>query len=390
MSYAYEKKFDAVIVGAGVIGCSIAYSLARKSGGKMKVAVLERNSIGSETSSGSAGMLAAQIEVEERSPMLDLALESRKLFGPLAAELRSAAGVDIAHFESGILETAFTPEREAALKARRARQKSASLDCDWLSGDEVVEKFPFIGKKPLGGFWVPSDGQVSAHKLTSALSEAAKKLGVQFFETENFDELDLRPPRLESVETNLSKFTADFFIFAAGPWNGKLLKGLVPVEPVRGQILIFEIPEPWRARHSWRSPIYLGDTPDSDPVHCYLVPKDDNHVLLGATVQRRGFDRLEDEAATRKMTRYACSIFPDLADFPYKGSWVGLRPGSPDGLPLLGALDGMENAFIAGGHYRNGILLAPVTGKFMAELILDGKTSLPLDPFSPSRFRASR
>ncbi len=386
MSYEYEKKFDVVIVGAGVIGCSIAYSLARKSAGKLKVAVLERNSIGSETSSGSAGMLAAQIEVETQSPLLGLALASRKLFGPLAAELKSATGIDIAHSESGILELAFTAEHERALRLRETWQKGAGLECEWLSSDRVVKKFPFIQKKPLGGFWVAKDGQVSASKLTIALAEGAKNLGVNFFEFENFDEIDLNAPHLDFVETNLSKFTADHFVFAAGPWTGKILKGLVPVEPVSGQILIFDMPESWRNRHPWLSPIYFGNTPGDDPVHCYFVPKGDHHLLLGATVQSRGFDRLENSAASKKMTDYACGIFPELADFPYKGSWVGLRPGSPDGMPLLGALHSFENVYVASGHYRNGILLSPITGKLMAELILDGKPSLSLDPFSPARF----
>ena len=138
MSYIYEKKFDVVIVGAGVIGCSIAYHLARLSDGKMKVAVLERNSVGSETSSGSAGMLAAQIEVESQSPLLSLALESRRLFGPLAEVLKDQTGVDVGYRANGILETAYTPERAAALRARRDWQAGAGLDCRagaaWLIG----------------------------------------------------------------------------------------------------------------------------------------------------------------------------------------------------------------------------------------------------------------
>ncbi len=387
MSYIYEKKFDVVIVGAGVIGCSIAYHLARLSDGKMKVAVLERNSVGSETSSGSAGMLAAQIEVESQSPLLSLALESRRLFGPLAEVLKDQTGVDVGYRANGILETAYTPERAAALRARRDWQAGAGLECELWTGDEVSSRFPFLHRGAQCGFWVPADGQVSAHKLTAAFAQAARKLGVEFFEFESFDDIDLHPPRLNVLETNLSRFSAGQYVFAAGPWTGKILKSRLPIDPVRGQILIFEIPQRWRAHHPWTSPIYIGDTPGSDPVHCYLVPKDDHHLLLGATVQRRGFDRLEDAAASKRMTDFACSVFPELADFPYKGSWVGLRPGSPDGLPILGPLSGMTNAFVAGGHYRNGILLAPVTGKLMAELLIDGKSSLPLDPFSPARFK---
>lgn len=382
----YEKKFDIVVIGAGVIGCSIAYHLAKESGGKLKVGVIERNNVCAETSGGSAGMTAAQIEADGAGPFLELALASRKMFAPLANELKETAGVDIEYLQSGILEAAFQPERERKLKDRLARQKQAGLECEWWDAAAIRQKFPFFTKPALGGLWAPGDGQVSANRLTLGFAEAAKRLGVEIYEFESFEEIRLSKPRLDFVETNISKFSAGKFVFATGPWTGKLLGAAAPVEPVKGQILIFELPENLKKPGAWESPVYIGDTPGESPIHCYFVPKRDGHLLLGATMDRKGFDRSENPQAAERMTRYACEIFPGLENFPFKGSWVGLRPGPPDGLPILGALPGFENVFVAGGHLRNGILLGPVTGKLLAELLIHGKPSLSLDPFSPARF----
>ena len=384
--YSYEKKFDAVIVGAGVIGCSIAYFLARESQGKFKVGVIERNTVGEESSSGAAGMLAAQIECESGGPFLELSIRSRALFDWIAPELKEISNVDIEYVKSGIGSIAFNSEDEKEIKARLDWQKKDGLKCEWRTSQQLSKQFPFLASNSLGGFWVPEDGQVSAHRLTLAFSEAAKKLGVRFFENESFDRLALKEGKIDFLETNLSKFLAEKFIFAAGAWTGELLGKLAPVEPVKGQILIFGMPASWRKAHDWQSPLYVGKTAGPSPIHCYFVPKTDGHLLLGATSENRGLDKSISKIATDKMAEYACKIFPELASFPFKGVWAGLRPGSQDHLPILGLVPQFKNVYAASGHFRNGILLSPITGKLFAELFLEGRTSFPLDPFSPERF----
>ena len=342
--YNYEKKYDVVIIGGGVIGCSIAYHLARDSKGKLKVAVIERNIVGEEASSGAAGMLAAQIEADRPGPFLDLAVHSRGLFGPLARELKDLTGVDVEYAKGGILSAAFTDADAAALKERLAWQKSAGLSCDWLTPDKVSAAFPFLKPGSLGGFWVPEDGQVSSNRLTAAFAEGAKKLGVEFFENESFDEVRLDGPRLSSVETNLSKFVAGNFVFAAGAWTGGLLGAKAPVGPVKGQVLIFRMPEKWREARPWVSPVFCGTTPGPGKIHCYFVPKMDGCVWVGATMEDRGMDKSENESATREISDYVSGVFPDIASFPYHGCWVGLRPAAPDRLPVIGLVSGSRTA----------------------------------------------
>ncbi len=387
MSYSFEKKYDCVIVGAGAIGCSIAFFLAKESQGKYKVAIVDRNVVGDETSSGAAGMLAAQIESESAGPFFDLQVQSREIFKWLSGELEDTTGINIQYLPKGIAALAIDSAQEKILKDRMDWQTKAGHACEWLSPDTLAQKFPFIKKKSLGALVATQDGQVSSSALVQALSEAAKKLGVDIHESDGFDDLQLKHPKHDALETYLSRYVADKFVFAAGSWTGRLLNGAVPVDPVKGQILIYETPSGWAKSRNWQTPIYAGEVPNSPvPAACYLVPKGDNEIWVGATSEKRGLDKSENEAASNALAKYAAEVMPDLSSFKLKTVWIGLRPGTPDNLPVLGLLPGSENAYVASGHYRNGILLSAVTGKLMADLILKGKTTLNIDPFSPARF----
>lgn len=386
MSYSYEKKYDAVIAGAGVIGCSIAFFLARESQGKFKVALVDRNILGDEASSGAAGMLAAQIETEEPGPFLDVQVQSREIFKWLAGELDDLTGINIHYVKKGILDLAVTPEHEQNLRARMQWQKASGLPIEWLSGEEISRGYPFIKKKVAGGLFAPEDAQLSSPHLVRALGAAAKKLGVDVYESEGFEDPALNPPRQDFLETNLSKFTAGHFIFAAGAWTGRLLSGQVPIEPVKGQILIYETPAGWAKSKGWETPIFCGKIPGPNSAVSYLLPKPGDEVWVGTTAEKRGLDKSENLEATRLIAKYWTEFLPELSTFNLKSVWTGLRPGTPDGLPVLGLLPGFENVHVAGGHFRNGILLSAVTGKIFADILLRGKSSVNLEPFSPSRF----
>lgn len=376
-----EKKYDVVIIGAGVIGCSIAYFLTQESERKLKIVVLDKNGIGGEASAGAAGMLASQIETESPGPFFNLCTESRALFPNLAEELLQTCGVDIEYLASGILSLAYTDQEAESQQNRINWQKNLGLECEWLSQDKIAQRLPFLAKEPLGGFWSARDGQVSSNRLTMAFAESAKKLGVDFYEQQDVGELNLKTSQLVSLQTKTRKFSADRYIFSAGSWTGKILKNFVPVKPVKGQILIFKTP---KNISLWESPIFCGSTPDG--IHCYLVPKKDGHLYVGATDEDCGFDKEENEEATKRLSQYVSELFPEISNSPWKGVWVGLRPDTPDHLPILGQAPGFKNVFVASGHYRNGILLAPISGKILAELILKGKSTFPIEPFSPVRF----
>ena len=386
MNYSYEKKYDAVIAGGGVIGCSIAFFLARESQGKFKVVVVDRNIVGDEASSGAAGMLAAQIETEDPGPFLDIQVQSREIFKWLSGELEDSTGIDIRYHKKGILELARDAEHRKLLEERLKWQKAAGLPIEWLTREQIARAYPYLKKTAEGGLLAPEDGQVSSSHLVQALAAAAKKLGVDIYESEGIEDPVLKPPRQDSFDTSISKFTAGHFIFATGAWTGRLLSGRVPIEPVKGQILIYETPPGWAKARGWETPVYCGKVPGSVPMVCYLVPKSDDEVWVGATAEKRGLDKSENAEATKALARYAAEVLPDLASFKLKSVWTGLRPGTPDGLPVLGLLPGFENIHVAGGHFRNGILLSAVTGKIFSDILLKGKSSFDLEPYSPDRF----
>jgi glycine oxidase len=328
-------------------------------------------------------MLAAQIETEHPGPLLELMLESRRLYGEVAPELTVRTGINPQHLASGILSAAFHAEEEPVLRKRFEWQQKAGLVCEWWTPEQIAAKFPFF-KKSFGGLWAPQDAQVSSGATASAFAEAARKLGVDIYENEGVNALEIQEPRLEGLETHLSRFTAGRYVFAAGAWIGTLLNARLPVQPMKGQILIYDLPQ--RLRKEWKSPVYCGKVPGPEPMVLYFVPKEDGTLLVGATVETRGFDKSENPEATARMAKAAAEVFPELARLKPRSTWQGLRPGTPDLLPVMGPMPRLDNVFVAGGHFRNGILLAPITGKLMAELLIDGKTSLPIDAFSPARF----
>jgi len=387
MSAITEQKFDVVIIGAGIIGCSIAYHLARDSRGSLKIAVLDKGSIGSEASSGAAGMLAAQIESEKQGPLLQLAVRSRGIYHLLADELKDFCGVDIQYSKKGILSLALNPEINKTLKKTFTWQKEAGLQCEWLEPDMLERKFPFLTRPPLGAFFCPEDGQVASSSVVRAFEIGARKLGVQFFENNEVVDHETRGTKVVSISTvNGMRFSAGTFIAANGPWLGQLFKSTLPVGPVKGQILIYEMAAGWRYRNSWQTPVYCGSTSRSSRWSCYFVPKQDGNLLVGATSEKGSFDLKENTEATRDLTEHAEKIFPEIRSFSFKGVWVGLRPATPDHSPVLGPMPELDNLLVAGGHFRNGILLAPVTGEILSEIVLKGKSSFPLDSFSPARF----
>ena len=390
MSSSSEKKFDVVIVGAGIIGCSIAFHLALKTKGAMKIAVVDRETLASEASLGAAGMLAAQVESAGPGAFLDLCLESRKLFPSLIKNLKKYCKTDPQYTAEGMAQIAWNKSQENLLKERVQWQKKNGLSCRWLSPEKVQEMFPFIETRTRGAFFAPEDGQISAQFLSEALARSAQKLGVHFFENEN-----CFVPAIDGKLTYISrgnhKFFADKFVIACGAWTGLTLNNRIATVPVKGQILVYEAPSDWIKNKKWNAPLYLGKIPDSE-IDCYAVPKPNavsqgsSQIFVGATSELAGFDKSENKISTEKMQRFITSVIPEMKKFKLNSVWVGLRPASADRLPILGKLPQTENVFVAAGHFRNGVLLSPVTGKWMAEILTSGKTSTKIKAFSPERF----
>jgi len=363
---------DVVIVGGGVIGCSIAYHLASAGA---SVTLFERNEVAGEASGAAAGMLAPLSESPRPGPFVELCLASLRLFPSLSEALREETGIDIEYLPSGILRVAQTEDEERELRHRLGWQRSLGLPLEWVDGEALRRLEPRLAPAR-GALYSPQEHQVSAGRLTQALAQAAARRGVVFEQGVAVTGLLTNGARVTGVRTPSGKVSAGRVVLAAGSWTGAFARQVgvtLPVRPVRGQMLAFA-DSALTLRH-----IVWGEA-------AYLVPKANGFLFVGATVEDVGFRSATTVRGQRGLQRGARGLVPSLAHGEIVSSWAGLRPGSPDGLPLLGPVPGWEGLSVASGHFRNGILLSPITGRLMAQLLTEGKTEVSLAPFSPARF----
>ncbi len=320
---------DVVVVGAGIIGLASALELAEAG---LRVSIVDRSEPGSEASWAAAGILGPQSESHAPGPMLDLCLRSFQLYGEWVAKLK----VDVGYERCGTLHLAFTNAEADALAALRDWQIAAGLRAE-LHNDARAKV----------ALWLPDEGRVDARRLVAALRAEVEKRGIKVRKTE--------VTRLDRVEGELA-------VVAAGAWSGPIAG--VRVEPVRGQLLLVDVPPP--------PSVVFG-------AGGYLVPRG-GRTLVGSTVERTGFDK----AITREGRLQLEAIAARLgAAGPVVDHWAGLRPGTADGLPLLGRTEWGD--IVATGHYRNGILLAPVTAAIVRALALGETPPVDLKPFAPHR-----
>lgn len=365
---------DVVIVGGGVIGCAIAYYLA---GAGARVAVFERSEVGGEASGSAAGMLAPLADASEGGPFFDLCLASLSLFPALTEALRDETGIDIEYLPSGILRVATTEAEEAELRSALRREPESALGLEWVDAKTLRRLEPRLRPDARGAVYSAQEHQVNASRFTQALARAAEARGVAFFQGVAVTSFVTEGDQVIGLRTQEGTVGADLVVLAAGPWTASLGRRLgvnLPVRPMRGQMIAFpDFNSPLR-HVAWN-----GDG--------YLVPKANGFLFAGATVEDVGFRKRTTTRGLAGLRRMATTLVPSLAYLEVATSWAALRPGSPDGHPIIGPLPGWRGVSIASGHFRNGILLAPITGRLMAQLLLEGKTEFPLEPlFNPARF----
>jgi len=366
-------KTDVLIVGGGIIGCALAYYLAKEG---VRSTVLERGEIGGEASGASAGMLAPLAEAHGPGPFLDLALRSLRMFPTLVEELQELTGIDVGYWECGLLKVALSPSDEARLRARYQWLSSLGMGVELLRGEEARLLEPRLSPQVTLALLSPQEGQVEAGSLTQALAEAARRLGAVIEVGTEALGLIHRKGRVMGVRTPQGRLLAAAVIVAAGAWSGRLLKAVgIPIDtpPIRGQMVAYH---GLVVRH-----IIWG--PEG-----YLVPKPRGFTYAGATVERVGFRARTTRVGLRRLRRMAGHMVPLLARAEVASSWAGLRPGSPDGLPVMGPMPQWEGLWVASGHFRNGVLLAPATGQALARWLVHGEAE-SLEPFSPARFFTS-
>jgi glycine oxidase len=365
---------DVAVIGGGIMGSAVALRLAQRG---VAVTVIERGIPGAEASSAAAGILGPQMEADGPGPLLELGLQSRALYTGLAAELRELTGIDVGYDRSGVLAVAFDDAGEAALQGRRAWQVARGLKVTALTGEAAHGLEPALGPTVRAALEFPEDAQVVARELTRAFSQAAAVAGARFVTGRYVRRVRIEAGRATGVELDGETLPAGVVVVAAGSWSGLVEgAGISPavVRPARGQLVAIETRPPL-FRHVVSAP---GG---------YLVPRRDGTVVAGSTVEMAGFHKQVTVGGLAAILTLARTLIPSLADAPVTGSWSNFRPFTEDHLPVLGTTP-VEGLVLATGHYRNGILLAPITAQIIADLIATGRSPIDLKPFSVQRFGA--
>ncbi|HYR77273.1 MAG TPA: glycine oxidase ThiO [Pyrinomonadaceae bacterium] len=370
-----SRTADVVIVGGGVIGLSIARALALR--GVSDVMLIERGQPGAEASWAAGGILAPQVESDRADDFFSLAAAGRDLYPAFAESLKDETGIDVELDLTGTLCLGFTEKDEAELRSRFDWQSKAGLSVEWLSGDEARRQEPCISHQVRCALCLPNDYQVDNRRLIEALVKANEKLDVRLITDCHVSKLLIENEKIRGVETSSGFVVARVVVLAAGAWTSQINSSdlaLPQLEPVRGQMLCYET-RPRIARHV----IYSS--------RGYLVPRRDGRLLAGSTTEWAGYDKRVTDEGVRAIKSMAIEIAPALARLTPVDSWAGFRPRATDDLPVLGPCEEIAGLFYATGHYRNGILLAPITAQLIAQAIVDGATSPMPAAFSPDRFR---
>jgi glycine oxidase len=362
-----KRSFDAIFVGGGVIGLCCAWYAARRGA---RVAVLERDEPGAGATGVAAGMLAPVGELSFGEPeLLELTLAAARLYPEFVAELESETGVSTGYEQLGALHVALDRDEAAQLRRVHELQRSLELDAEWLAPRACRELEPGLTPSFNGGVHAAGEAAIDPRRLTVALVAALEASGVEVQGGTGVVGGIFEGERLRGVRTAArEELRADAVVLAAGAWSGAATwlpqHARPPVRPVKGEVLEL------RARDGIAPPA----TRIVASERVYLVPRDDGRLIVGATVEERGFDTEVTAGGVLELLREAYRLLPEVAEMELVGSAAGLRPGTPDNLPLTGpgAIDGL---ILATGHYRNGILLAPLAAQTVTTLLADSVMS---------------
>jgi glycine oxidase len=369
---------DVLIIGGGVVGLSLAWELAKHGA---SVQVIDQGEPGREASWAGAGMISAASQIASQHPYEQLRGLASQLHSQWAAELLACTGIDNGFRRSGGLYLARTAGEAAALSGWAELLRGEGIEIERLSAADAYEIEPGLdsGQSPpsplRAAFLLPTEAQIRNPRHLRALICACEQAGVTITPNVAATEFTLGGDELATVQTSAGRLQAGKYCFTAGAWTGQILQRLgiaTGILPIRGQIVLFQCPQPPITRI-----INSGSR--------YLVPRDDGHVLAGSTEEEVGFDKRTTDAAIAELTNFACNLVPALREASIERTWAGLRPGSFDGFPYLGPLPGLRNAFVAAGHFRTGLFLSPATAVVMSQLLRGEQPQIDLAPFRVGR-----
>ena len=354
------KTWDVIVIGGGIIGLSLAIAL-RKRGAT--VLVVERGEPGREASHAAGGMLV-DCSVETPAALQPLASASARMYPEFAYELEVESGVKVDLRDQGTI--VFPPPEHVY---ERPGFKLASL-----LPAPLKELEPALAEPDRPAFYL-KERSVDPRALTAAALKTAKNRGVDFASGNPVESVVLSQGKACGVARANRAYHAEKVVNCAGAWSGQIAPHAFPTRPVKGQMLCLVMPSRTLLKHVIRSP------------EAYLIPRSDGRLLVGATVEEAGFDKRTDAATIQRLHRAALALIPELSNAKILEDWAGLRPGTPDALPILGPT-GTPGYFVATGHFRDGILLAPITAEIMGAVIEGRQPGYDLSPFAPSRFQS--
>jgi glycine oxidase ThiO len=333
---------DVLIIGGGIIGLATAIALSQKGA---KVTVVERDICGRGATWAAAGMLAPEAERLE-GDLLEFGIRSREMYPQWIANLMRLSGQDCGYWCCGMI----------APVLEESDRQVISQHPKYINREESRKRQSGLGEDILGSLWLPEDGQVNNRKLTQALLTTARSLSIKILEGTTVYQIVRDQKRVTHLDTSAGKLQSDRYVLATGAWTRSLLP--LPIKPIKGQMLS----------------VFDGDRKLQRVIYapsCYIVPRQDGTIVIGATVEDNGFSHGNTASGIAQLLNRAIAVYPAIADMQITETWWGFRPHAPNEVPLLGKSD-YENLILATGHYRNGILFAPITAKLITDFMVDG------------------
>ena len=375
---------DVLVVGGGIIGLVTAWRAAQRG---FATALVDPEP-GGGAAQVAAGMLAAVTELHYgEQTLLGLNLASARRYPEFVAELAEATGMDLGYRQCGTLAVALDADDRAHLRELHALQVQSGLDSEWLSGRECRRLEPMLAPGVRGGLRVDGDHQIDPRRLAKALVTAGERAGVVFHRVWA-ERLSVAGDRATGVvTTDGTELAAGQVVLAGGSLSGRLAgvpdAVLPPVRPVKGQVLRLTVPKRYAPFLSRTVRAVVRGS------NVYLVPRESGELVVGATSEELGWDTTVTAGGVYELLRDAHELVPGITELPLTETRAGLRPGSPDNAPLLGPTE-LDGLLLATGHYRNGVLLTPVTGDAMAHLLTTGELPEEARAFTPKRFSTAR
>lgn len=365
-----SKTTDVVVIGGGVIGSAIAWNLAEH---KQRTLLIEKNQPGQEASAAAAGLLSVASGRSKRGPMYHLKRASQELYPALIRELEERTGIDIEYQTVGVLDLVRTDADEKKYRQLYELRREQGYPATWLSAVEVRRLEPTLTADLRGAVHFPSDHHLHNGKLAEAWAKAAEQRGVTVQTGVTVNEAQIAGGKVTAVRVGDEWVSVNTVVIAAGSWSrqvGEIFALTIPVEPAKGQMIAVRASQ-LRYVISWDE-------------H-YLVPRKNGELVMGSTVEFVGHNKDVTLETVQLLINRSTALVPGISKAPLSRFWAGLRPYSPTRRPILCRAPGLDNVIIATGHHRNGIVLAPITGKLVSELITTGQTSLSLEPFGLPR-----